>query len=141
MSRYRRVEGNEKNLPSSSHYGVTICLRSSVFGFRGLMLAGNEPKICPVALILRSQFGFGFRSSVFGFRVFVFLSAQKLLIRFLGGLSRFGFRSSVFGFRLRGGPPDIVFSVFGFRLRFSVFAQLPGPSPDHLSKVARREPK
>ena len=102
-------------------------LRSSVFGFRGLRLAGNEPKICPVAPILRSQFGFGFRSSVFGFRVFVFFSAPKLWSRFLEGSSRCRLRSSVFGFRLRGGPPDIVFSVFGFRFSASVFGLRAAP--------------
>ena len=75
------LEGGGKvdNLPISSHYGVTICLRSSVFGFRGLRLAGNEQKYCPVAPILGSPFVFPFLSSVFGFLGFRLLSCSRAL--------------------------------------------------------------
>ena len=92
-------------------------------------------KICQVAPITGSQFGFGLRSSVFGFRG-LRLAGNEPKICPVAPIMRsqfvFGFRSSVFGFRvfvflicsraldqIFGGVEQIWFSVFGFRFSAS----------------------
>ena len=76
-------------------------------------MSKNLPSSSDYEVTIRLRFSvFGLRFSCFRF----FLSDQELLIRFSEGLSRFGFR-----FSASGGPPDMVFSVFGFRFWSSVF--------------------